>query len=123
MKDDESECGKRARHVVVGRERVAPQVKVAMNVEVIEVASSFKYFGSCFSGYGRPHGDVKIRVGEKLRAFSAMKMIFKVRSLSLGIKEVVVPTVTYGPETWCIRMEERRKLVVVERCVSGICAE
>ena len=45
-----------------------------------------------------------MRVGEVLEAFGASKIMFNVRSVSLGVKRklyerMVLPTVTYGAET------------------------
>ena len=47
------------------------------------------------------------RVGEDLKTCDTMKSMFNIDSVSLGVKRelyerVVVPTVTYGAETWGI---------------------
>ena len=52
-----------------------------------------------------------VPVGETLTIFDAMKMMFNVRSISLGVKaalyeRVVVPTVTFGAEMWGMRMDD-----------------
>ena len=72
--------------MVVGRQRVKPHVEVEMNGEVMEVVSSFKYLGSCFSKDGGAHKDIKMRAGERQKTFAAMKMLYR---------RVVGPTVTY----------------------------
>ena len=58
---------------------------------------------------------MKIRVGDALKTFVAMSMMFNIRSVSLGVKRDfyeggVVATVTYAVETWGMRMDERHKL-------------
>ena len=75
--------------MLVGGEGVAPK----MEAEKIELSSkaviSFNYFESCFSMDGGPQYDVEMRVNEGLTVFGAMKMVFKVMSLSLSVKRVV----------------------------------
>ena len=44
-----------------GREGVAPQVEVEMNRKIMEIVSSFKFLGSCFSNDEGPQKDVKIK--------------------------------------------------------------
>ena len=59
--------------------------------------------------------------------FEAMKRLWIVRSVNFkAIRElyerVVVPTVMYGSEAWGLRVEERRKLDVMEmRCLRSMC--
>ena len=48
--------------------------------------SSFHSLGSCFSKDGGPQEYVKMRLGERLKTFGAMKMMFGVRSGRLGVR-------------------------------------
>ena len=83
---------------------------------------------SCFSRKGGPIEDVKIKVGEGLRLFVAMKMMFILRSGSLDMKEelhkrMVKPTVTYAAETWGLTMKETCELNFMEMtCLRSVCA-
>ena len=63
-----SELEKR-HYVVVTTQRVALQMEVEMNREIIEVVISAKWLGSCFSKIGGPQESVEIRVNERLKAF------------------------------------------------------
>ena len=71
--------------------------------------------------------DVEIRVGEGLKIFGGMKMMFIVRSVSLGMKKelykrMVKSTVTYEVETWGLKMEEICKLNFIEtKCLRSMC--
>ena len=52
-----------------------------------------------------------MRVSEGLKPFGAIKMTLNSRSVNLGAKRelyerVVVLTVTYGAENWCMRTDE-----------------
>ena len=88
---------KKSKAMLVGREKVAPQVKVETNWDIF---SSFKYLESCFSKVGGPQDQVKMRVGEGLKALDAMKKTFNMRSVSLGVErklyERVVAETTSG---------------------------
>ena len=114
--------------MMMGGERVQPQVEVLMNVETLEVVTSFKYLESCFNKDGALQEDVKMRVGEGLETFGVIKM-FNIRSVSLGVKReyyerVVVSTVTYETESWGMHeVPERRKLDVMEMKCYGVSAE
>ena len=46
---------------------------------------SFTYLGSCSSKDGDAQQDVKMRVSEGLQIFGALKMIFKIGGVSLGV--------------------------------------
>ena len=63
--------------------------------------SSFKHSGSCFSKDGGPREDVKIRVGEELKTFAAVKMMFSDKTVSSGKKNesVVEPMMAFGVKT------------------------
>ena len=94
-----------------GREGFALQMEVEMTWVIMEVMSSLKYLGSCFSKKGGPQKDLKIRVSVGLKGSGAMKLTFYVWSLSLDMKrelyeKVVVPTVTYEADAHGIRMNE-----------------
>ena len=83
-KEVESERGK-SKVIVVRWIRVTPYV-VEMNEEIMEVVSPLMYLESCFSKDGRSQEDIKMRVGEAPKTFGALKMPFKVRSVSSGVK-------------------------------------
>ena len=63
--------------------------------------------------------DVQQRVLEGSKVLGAVRSMLKSRTMSLGVKktlyhQVIVPTVTYGAETWVLREAERRRLNVFE---------
>ena len=60
-----------------------------------------------------------MRVGEGLKIFGAMKIMFNPRSVSLGVKRkfferLQVSPIMYGVETWGVRMDEKHKTVIME---------
>jgi len=66
-----------------------------MNGKIMEGVSSLKYLGSCFGEAGGPQEGV------------SMTMMFNVRSVKRELyRRVVAPTLTYGADTWGMRMTE-----------------
>ena len=114
--------------VMIVGENVDPSLlEIMLNGERMEVVTSFKYLGSCFSSDGGVKEDVSMRVGEGMRTFGAMKRMWSGRSVSLRVKRelyerIVVPTVMYGSESWGMKVEERNKLDVAEmKCLRSMC--
>ena len=82
-----------------------------MNEKIMEVMSFFKCLASCFSKDGGVQEDVRIRVGEGLKTFREINMMFSGKSVSLSVKRelckrVLVPMVMYGAETLGMRKDE-----------------
>ena len=71
--------------------------------------------------------DVQVRSNDGLKIFGAMKIRFIVRNMSLGVKRelyerVVCLTVSYGAQTWCMKIDERHKLGVMDmKCLKMVC--
>ena len=102
-----------------------PLLDIMLNGERMEVVSSFKYLGSCFSSDGGVKDDVSMRVSEGMKTFGAMKRVWSERSVNVRVKRelyerIVVPTVMYGSESWGMRVE-RNKLDVAEmKCLRSM---
>merc|ERR1712002_202066 len=104
-----------------------PLLDIMLNSERMEVVSSFKYLGSCFSSDGGVKDDVSMRVSEGMKTFGAMRRVWSERSVNVRVKRelyerIVVPTVMYGSESWGMRVKERNKLDVAEmKCLRNMC--
>ena len=70
--------------------------------------------------------DVGHRMNEGYRAWGALKSLLSNRGLGIEAnkclyEEVIVPTVLYGPEAWCMRSAERWKVNVLEmKCLRSL---
>ena len=53
----------------------------------MEAVSFFKCFCSCFSGDGSLREDARLSVGEGLKTFGKMKIMFGSRSVNSGVKK------------------------------------
>ena len=58
-------------------------MEVEINGKIVKVLSYFKYSGSCFSKTGGQQEDVKMKEGEGLKTFGAMKMMLMVGSFEM----------------------------------------
>ena len=61
-------------------------MEVNIDGEIMKVASCFKYLEGCVSKDGVPQEDVKMKVGNGLKTFGALKRRFIVKSVSLGVR-------------------------------------
>ena len=88
---------------------------------------SFEYPGSIVSKIEGVDEDVMGRVNEGAKVSGALSRIWKVRSFGMNVKRmmyerIVVPTVVYGAETWCMNAREKKCLNVMEmKCLRRMC--
>ena len=112
-----------------GKRRVSTQEKKLDEGGFLKLVIYFKFFGSCFSRNIGLQEKEKYWMSRALKTFGAIKMMFRVRSVSLGVKREflyereVLSLVTYAAETLGMRMDERYRLDILERNIHGICAE
>ena len=91
------------------------RLNVKLNGEAHEV-DQLKYLGSVIAANGGVEADVPHRVNEECKVLGALKGVMKNRGL-----KVVVPTVMYGSESWCMKVTERQKLNVYEmKCLRSM---
>ena len=71
---------------------------------------------------GEIEEEVKFRVGEEGKAMGGMKRIWKNRELGMQVKRglyesVIVPTALYAAETWGMKADKKRPVVMEMRCL------
>ena len=76
-----------------------------MDGHVLEEVEVFRYLGSLVTAVWGVEADVQQSVLEGSKVLGAVRSILKGRTMSWGVKktlyqQVIVPTVTYGAETW-----------------------
>ena len=127
-------CERRKLKVNVGKSKVLKCSKggerggmnVCLNGVRLEEVSEFKYLGSHVTADGSMEKEVGYRVSEGSKVMGAVRGVMRGRSLSMDAKKclyekVIVPTVTYGAETWSVREAERKRLDVFEmRCLRSM---
>ena len=127
-------CERRKLKVNVGKSKVMKCGKdtctVKMNVtlggQVLEEVNVFKYLGSNVVASSCEEVEVCHRINEGSKMMGVLKQVVRNKNLSMNAKRclyerVVVPTVTYGAETWNLREIHRKKLNVFEmRCLRGM---
>ena len=105
--------------MVCGRTEKKERLDFNLNGEMLEEVDCFEYLGSIVSKNGGVVEDVIGKVNEGAKVSGAMSRIWKVGSFGINVKrityeKIVVPTVVYGAETWCLNAREKRRLNVIE---------
>ena len=127
-------CERRKLRINVGKSKVmrcsrdmnGVGMSVELNGEVLEQVNEFKYLGSVVAANGGVEADVRHRVNEGSKVLGAMKGVMRNRGLGMNVKKVlyervIVPTVTYGSESWGMKVAERQRLNVFEmRCLRSM---
>ena len=104
----------------------APGMYIPLNGVMLEEVDRFNYLGACVTSRSGCEDEITSRIGRGFQAWGMLNSVVKCRSLGVGAKRrlyegVVVPTVLYGAETWNMRVEERRKLNVLEmKCLRSM---
>jgi len=127
-------CERRKLRVNVGKSKVmrcsrngvVGTLDIRLNGEVLEEVESFRYLGSDVAANGGLEYEVKHRVNEGCKALGALRKVVNSKSMSMEAKRglyesVIVPTVLYGAETWCLSAAERKKVDVFEmKCLRSM---
>ena len=100
---------------------------LCVNNEPIEYVQMFKYLGSTILPNGQAKDEVQVRIDNTRRVFLQLrKSLWARNEISLRTKirvfrAAVRPILTYGCETWPLRIEDVRKLEVFDhRCLRMI---
>ena len=101
------------------REGMFGEMNIMIDDEVLEEVAVIKYLGSLVTAVGGVETDVQQGVLEGSKVLGAVRRVLKSRTMSWGVKktlyrQVIVPMVTYGAETWGLREAERCRFNVFE---------
>ena len=116
--------------MAIGREITGCTCKVEVDGHNVDNVSEAVYLGVKFSEDGRMEGELERRIGIGMSTVGAMKVnVFENRGLSWKAKmqvynAMVVPTMTYGCESWVWKVKEKSRLQATEmsilRKVAGV---
>ena len=93
-----------------------PLQDVHVNGEIVQCVTSFKYLGSTLLPNGQAKDEVRLRIDNARKAFLQLRRTLWARSeISLRTKlrifrAAIRPILTYGCETWPMRVEDTKKL-------------
>jgi len=95
------------------------QCKIMMNEQIMEEVSEFKYLGSVLCKYGSMEGEIRERALQGRKVVGSLGRMMRERTVSKEIKKalrdsIIVPTVTYGSETWTWNKCQRSNIQAVE---------
>lgn len=127
-------CERRKLRVNVGKSKVMScarggsglRMNVMLNGMQLEQVDKFEYLGGQVAEEGGMEVEVTSRLGKASRVWGALGKVMRSRGLGLKAKRrlyeaIVIPSAMYGAETWGLRMNERRRLNVLEmKCLRGM---
>ena len=95
------------------------ECNILMNGERLEEVKEFKYLGSVMSKYGGMDEEIKERGVKGRQAMGTLNTIIKNKKISVEVKKglrdsIVLPTLTYGSETWTWNEAQQSKIRAVE---------
>jgi Reverse transcriptase (RNA-dependent DNA polymerase) len=87
--------------------------------EEIETVTSFTFLGSVIEREGKCDTEIKRRVAIGKAAMNGLEKIWKDKHVSIDTKKrlvraLIIPTVTYGSETWTMTKKMRKKINACE---------
>ena len=97
-----------------------PHLPLMVDGESIESVNTFRYLGSVLLPTGQAKSEVPVRIQSARVAFSRLRsVLFCRREISLRTKmrvykAAIRPVLTYGCETWPVRVEDAQKLEVFD---------
>ena len=112
----------KSKTMVVSRKE-GQRVDVEVQGERMEQVRSYRYLGTDIHESGRMEEEIGHRVREGERVGGALRAVWRGKKMSVeamrGMYEaIVVPTVTYGSESWVMYAKDRSRVEAVEmRCL------
>ncbi|VDP51703.1 unnamed protein product [Schistosoma margrebowiei] len=103
---------------------LTPELRIGS--EVVERVDNFTYLGSLISPNGLVSDEISARIRKAPLAFANLRHLWRRRDTHLSIKgrvycAAVRSVLIYGSETWPLRVENTRKLLVFDhRCLRNI---
>ena len=94
-----------------------------MNTQVegqtLEQVTSFKYVGGIIENTGENDEDIQAKIAKGLQTMGRLKKLWRKNNLSTKCKlqiykSIIVPQMTYGAETWTIKKQDEKRLLVAE---------
>ena len=98
---------------------VAENCEIILGGEKMEVVKEFKYLGTVLCKHGEMDGEIRARAVKGRSAIGALDRIMKGRNVSMEVKRglrnsILLPTLTYGSETWTWNSAQQSRLRAVE---------
>ena len=93
--------------------------RIVMEGAKLEEVNEFKYLGSVLCKYGSMEGEIKERAVRGRQVIGSLGRIMKGRNVSMEVKKglrdsIVLPTLTYGSETWTWNEAQQSRIQAVE---------
>ena len=94
-------------------------LNISLDGTILPQAKEFKYLGVKIKSTGGMHDEITERINKYCRQFHMLYPLFKEKHIPTEIKKliyttVLIPTLTYGAETWTLTTTDMSRLVAAE---------
>jgi len=101
------------------RQENESKCNIRMGGEQLEEVREFKYLGTTLCKYGSMEGEIRERAVKGRQVVGSLNRIMRSRNVSLEVKKglrdsIVLPTLTYGSETWTWNDSQQSRIQAVE---------
>lgn len=96
------------------------EVKIIINGQEIEYVKEYVYLGQSISFEDQTEKEINRRIAISWRKYWSFKEIMKNSKIKMNLKRklyeiAILPCLTYGCQTWSLRLKEEHKLGVMQR--------
>ena len=96
--------------------------KIVLDGKCLEEANEFKYLGTVWCKHGSMEGEVRERAVKGRQVVGSLGRIMSVDVKKGLCNSIVLPTLTYGSETWTWNEAQRSRIRAVEMSyLKGAC--
>src|SRR5688572_9418412 len=109
--------GKKTKTMTIGKEK--EKINITLEGEELEQVAEFVYLGGVITEDAESTRDIRKRIGLASAMFGKLRKLWRSCNISTRTKTklyetLVIPVLIYGAETWCMKKEDERRLLVAE---------
>ena len=109
--------GEKTKTMTIGKEK--EKINITLEGEELEQVAEFVYLGGVITEDAESTRDIRKRIGLASAMFGKLRKLWRSGNISTRTKTklyetLVIPVLTYGAESWCMKKEDERRLLVAE---------
>ena len=109
--------GEKTKTMTIGKEK--EKINITLEGEELEQVAEFVYLGGVITEDAESTRDIRKRIGLASAMFGKLRKLWRSGNISTRTKTklyetLVIPVLMYGAESWCMKKEDERRLLVAE---------
>ena len=109
--------GEKTKTMTIGKEK--EKINITLEKEELEQVAEFVYLGGVITEDAESTRDIGKRIGLASAMFGKLRKLWRSSNISTRTKTklyetLVIPVLMYGAESWCMKKEDERRLLVAE---------